>query len=769
MSLKSRASDPATPATQHHAKMPSNHRRIAISALSPLVLAILCGHLAAAEIDMPRYVATQPGELPIILSAPHGGTAQPPDTVERKGDGLEKGPKGFFTGRDTGTEELCYEVAKAIELKLKKKPYIVAAKFHRRYIDPNRPAEIAFEDPDAKPVYDFYHGSLNRYCRDVQQKYQRGLLLDIHGQGSARDTVFRGTQNGKTVTLLRERFGESAHIGSDSLFGSLKTLGWKVHPLEDGKEQAGFTGGYIVQTYGSHQGFGIDAVQLEFGADYRAEETRKKTAAVLADAVATYKERYIDNALPAKEPEKKKAESKLSQKIAQSDSKKMNVVLVLIDDLGWTDLACYGSDLHETPNIDRLARDGMKFTQAYSACTVCSPTRASLMTGKYPARLHVTDWIPGLAPANPKLLIPDWTKYLPLEETTLAEVFHAAGYATASIGKWHLGEEPHYPQKQGFDINIAGTIKAAPASYFAPYNIPTLSEGSAGEYLTDRLAEEAVKFIEQSRDKPFFLYLPNFAVHLPIQAKLELVEKYRSKYKPGLKHANPAYAAMLESVDQAVGRIRQKLDDLQIADRTAIVFTSDNGGHIPTTSNKPLRVGKASCYEGGTRVPLLVHWPGVTHPGSVSDATVITPDLYPTLLSMTSLDDVPGHRSDGISLIPVLKQSGPLNREAIYWHYPHYQLYQQGGTTPYGAIRAGDWKLIEIFDDMRVELYNIREDIGEQNNLASEQPVRAKELREKLHAWRKEVGAQMPTVNSTYNPAKPEHIPATKAKKAKAA
>ncbi len=300
---------------------------------------------------------------------------------------------------------------------------------------------------------------------------------------------------------------------------------------------------------------------------------------------------------------------------------KPNVILILADDLGWTDLACFGSDLHETPALDRLARDGMKFTQNYSACTVCSPTRSALMTGKYPARLHITDWIPGMMPDNPKLLVPDWTKYLPLEETTLAEVFKADGYTTATIGKWHLGGEAYYPEKQGFDLNIAGTHNGAIRTFFAPWKISTLTpEGNAGDYLTDRLGEEAVQFIERAKDRPFFLYLPHYAVHTPIQGRADLVEKYQKKIRAGLNHKNAAYAAMTESLDMAVGRVRAKLDEHKLADRTMIVFTSDNGGRVPTTSNVPLRVGKASAYEGGVRVPLIVHWPAVTKPGSTTSS-----------------------------------------------------------------------------------------------------------------------------------------------------
>jgi arylsulfatase A len=447
-----------------------------------------------------------------------------------------------------------------------------------------------------------------------------------------------------------------------------------------------------------------------------------------------------------------------------------NVVLILADDLGWTDLGCYGSDLYETPHIDQLARDGMRFTQNYSACTVCSPTRAALLTGKYPSRLRITDWIPGLMPDNPKLLVPDWTKHLPHEEVTLAEVFRAAGYTTATIGKWHLGTEPYYPEHHGFDVNIAGTDKPAPPSYLAPWKIPTLTEGRDGEYLTDRLADEALRHLNGVRDKPFFLYLPHFAVHTPIQGRPDLVAKFQAIRRAGRTHQNAVYAAMLASLDDAVGRVRAKLDELQIADRTIIVFTSDNGGRIPTTSNAPLRYGKASAYEGGVRVPLIVHWPGVTKPGSESDAAVITMDLFPTLLEMCGVPipdrtQPPHPGCDGVSLVPLLKQTGQLARTELFWHYPHHQHYQQGGATPYAAIRQGDFKLTEFFNDMRVELYNLREDIGEQRDLATTHPELVAKLRTRLHDWRQEVGAQMPTPNPQYDPSRPEYTPPAGKKK----
>lgn len=443
---------------------------------------------------------------------------------------------------------------------------------------------------------------------------------------------------------------------------------------------------------------------------------------------------------------------------------KPNLILIVADDYGWKDLGCYGSDFYQTPHLDRLASQGVKFTQAYSACTVCSPSRAALLTGKYPARLHITDWIPGLPPENPKLTVPDWTKHLPLQEATVARLLHDAGYATANIGKWHLGGEEYYPDKHGFDINIAGSAAPSPTSYFAPYNIATLPEGPAGEYLTDRLGDEAVRYIERHKDRPFFLYFPHFAVHTPIQGKKELVEKHRARVRPGLTQTNEAYAAMIESMDEAVGRVRARLEELGLAERTIIVFASDNGGRIPTTSNRPLRAGKGSCYEGGTRVPFVVYWPGVTKPGTVCDTPVISMDVFPTLLEMAGLTAPAG--IDGLSLVPLLKQTGKVERDALFWHYPHYQHYQLEGTTPYGAIRCGDFKLIEFFDDMRVELYNLHDDIGEQRNLAIQMPAKADELRARLHAWRKDVGAQMPTRNPNYDPSRPEHDPkAPKARK----
>lgn len=435
-----------------------------------------------------------------------------------------------------------------------------------------------------------------------------------------------------------------------------------------------------------------------------------------------------------------------------------NVIVILADDLGWTDLACYGSDLHRSPHIDRLAADGMRFTASYSACTVCSPTRAALLTGRSPARLRITDWIPGLPPENPKLLVPDFTKHLPHGETTLAERFHDAGYATASIGKWHLGGRDYFPEQHGFDVNVAGTDQPQPRpGYFAPYAIDTLEQGPDGEYITDRLGREAEAFIRANADRPFFLYLAHFAVHTPIQAKRELIRHFRPS--EGLRHANARYAAMIESMDQTVGRIRDALEELEIAENTIIIFTSDNGGRIPTTSNAPLRAGKGSCYEGGVRVPLIVVWPGHAARGSNCDAAVVTMDLFPTLLEMAGLPLERGNPLDGVSLVPLLSQTGRIPDRALFWHYPHYQHYQREGTTPYGAVRRGDHKLIEFYGDSRVELYDVRNDPGEQFDLAQQETARAETLRAELHEWLEGVDAQMPAPNPHYDAARPEHAP----------
>jgi arylsulfatase A-like enzyme len=435
-----------------------------------------------------------------------------------------------------------------------------------------------------------------------------------------------------------------------------------------------------------------------------------------------------------------------------------NVILILADDLGWADVGCYGSTYHKTPNLDRLAAQGMRFTDAYAACPVCSPTRASLMTGKYPARLNLTDWLPG-RPDRPdqKLLRPIINQQLPGGETTLAAELGKAGYATGHVGKWHLGGEGSLPQQRGFEVGIAGDAAGSPRSYFAPYKnnegmfIPGLEHAPDGEYLTDRLTAEAVKFIESNRAKPFFLYLAHYTVHVPLKAKAELIQKYK-RGRPG-EQGNPIYAAMIKSLDDGVGRILEKLDELKLADHTLIVFTSDNGGlcvtegpDTPSTINAPLREGKGYLYEGGIREPLIVKWPNVTRPGSTSDAAVCSIDLFPTILDVCGIkSDV---HVDGVSVVPLLR-GGKLKRDALYWHYPHYS--NQGGK-PGAAIRAGDYKLVEFYENGRQELYDVRQDPGELRNLIADKPMTAKELSAKLSIWRKEVGAKMMKPNPDYVP-----------------
>jgi arylsulfatase A len=449
-----------------------------------------------------------------------------------------------------------------------------------------------------------------------------------------------------------------------------------------------------------------------------------------------------------------------------------NIVFILIDDMGWVDGGCFGSKFYQTPQIDALAAASTRFTQAYAACAVCSPSRAALMTGKYPARLHITDWIPGDGtPKNSRFRLPNWEQHLPLEETTLATALKKLGYVTAHIGKWHLGGGPFLPQHQGFDTNIAGGFIGSPPTYFWPYGaaknprrVPGLSErgGHVGEYLTDQLTDEALHFIEANQDKPFYLNFCHYAVHEPLQAKPALIEL--SSERPGSEgQSNVVYAAMLRSVDESVGRIVKKLDELHLADHTLIVFTSDNGGavhigHPPATSNSPLRKGKGYAYEGGLRVPLLIKVPGLTRSGSVCDTPVITMDFFPTLLELAGADRSASHTAvDGVSLVPLLRGETTLPRTELFWHYPHY--WNGGKVSPYSVARVGDWKLIRFYETGREELYNLKTDLSEKSDQAAANPEKRQELSARLSAWLKEVGAQMPVPNPDYNPAprrKPE-------------
>ena len=434
-----------------------------------------------------------------------------------------------------------------------------------------------------------------------------------------------------------------------------------------------------------------------------------------------------------------------------------NVIIILVDDMGWTDGGCFGSKFYQTPELDSLAKNSMRFTSAYAACAVCSPTRAALMTGKYPARLHLTDYIPGEgAPKNSLLQIPNWQQHLPREETTLAAALGKLGYKTAHIGKWHLGGGEFLPEHMGFDTNIAGGEMGQPASYFWPYGatnqvhrVPGLGDrgGQKGEYLTDRLTDEALNFISANKHQPFYLNLCHYAVHAPLMGKQELIDAAADR--PGADgQSNTVYAAMLKSVDESVGRIVKKLEELHLNDRTLIIFTSDNGGAVhfgkpPATSNFPLRNGKGTSYEGGLRVPLIVKLPGVTHPGSVSDIPVITMDFFPTIMELANAGQPGSPRAlDGVSLLPLLKGEKQPPHAELFWHYPHY--WNSGKVSPYSVARIGEWKLIRFYETGREELYNLDKDLSEKNDLSTMFPAKRKQLSERLDAWLKEVNAQMP-------------------------
>lgn len=450
-----------------------------------------------------------------------------------------------------------------------------------------------------------------------------------------------------------------------------------------------------------------------------------------------------------------------------------NIVLILADDLGWCDLGCYEADLHETPNLDRLAREGMRFTQAY-AMSVCSPSRAMLLTGKHAARLGITIWAEGslAGPTNRKLLQANSQHDLPHTEITLAKNLQGAGYLTALIGKWHLGDADHFPETHGFDVNIGGTHWGAPQTFWWPYSgagrfgpgfryVPHLEFGEPGEYLTDRLTSEALRVLDRAGQKPFFLYLAHHAPHTPIEAKPADVKHFEAKLKPALHHQNAVYAAMVKNLDDNVGRILTYLQNRGLERNTIVIFTSDNGGYIgvdrkagqtvPVTNNAPLRSGKGSLYEGGIRVPLVVRWPGVTA-GGECHVPVVLADLFHTLLTagVPRVETVhSSSASDGLDLTPLLKNpASALTRDALFFHYPHY--YET--TTPVSAVRAGDWKLLEYFEDGRRELFNLRLDPSEQTNVAERETAKAAELWLRLDAWRKEVGAQLPQSNSAFKP-----------------
>ncbi len=429
-----------------------------------------------------------------------------------------------------------------------------------------------------------------------------------------------------------------------------------------------------------------------------------------------------------------------------------NIVVIMADDLGWMDLHCQGNDALDTPRLDHLASEGMRFTSAYAASPVCTPTRAAMMTGMSPARLAITNHAPGnpdhVSPKT-KLKGADWTTYLSLDHTTIAERLGSAGYATGFIGKWHLSHRPGKdddgpfeprlrPEHQGFDLNIGGCRFGGPPSYFEPYKIPNITPRKEGDYLPERLADESIAFINNNAtaNQPFYLCFWNYSVHYPIQAPEHLIEKYKAR--GGVP--NPAYAAMIEGMDTAIGRVIDAIDDAGIANDTLILFTSDNGSLF---GNQPLRRNKGHLYEGGIRVPWIARWPGKIPAGTTCDTPVIITDTFPTILEAAGISFPAGRKCDGESILPLLRQSGALKRNAIYFHYPNYAFHKQNRLG--SAIRQGKYKLIRWYDDDSIELYDLAKDIGETQNLASEQPELAQKLRTKLETWLDESAAKAPT------------------------
>ncbi|MFP4353978.1 MAG: sulfatase [Phycisphaerae bacterium] len=454
-----------------------------------------------------------------------------------------------------------------------------------------------------------------------------------------------------------------------------------------------------------------------------------------------------------------------------------NIVFILIDDMGWMDLGCYGSSFYETPNLDRLARQGMRMTHGYAAAPLCSPTRASILTGKYPATVQITNYIFGQG--SGKLLSAPYLDHLPTQETTIAAALGQGGYQTWHVGKWHLGgQEKYWPENHGFDVNIGGWRAGRPESYFPPYHNPRLPDGPEGEYLTDRLTDEAIGLIDgRDPDRPFFLNMCYYAVHTPIQAKDELIAKYRAKaralgldqldpmeigepfpclHKQGQNiirrkfQSDPVYAAMIQTLDENIGRLMDTLDAQGLAEDTLVIFTSDNGGLSTAegspTCNAPLSEGKGWMYEGGNREPMIFRWPGKIAADSICDQYVTSPDFYPTLLEWAQLEPMPDQHSDGVSLVKLLTEGvdDSLAQRPVFWHYPHYS---NQGDTPSCAVRKGPWKLIEWFEDNHIELYNVVEDVGETNDQSAHKPQLVEQLSALLHEWLESSGAKIPQPN----------------------
>ncbi len=442
---------------------------------------------------------------------------------------------------------------------------------------------------------------------------------------------------------------------------------------------------------------------------------------------------------------------------------KPNIVFLLVDDLGYGDFGPYGAKFNETPNIDKLANGGMKFTKSYSACTVCSPSRAAILTGQYPARLHLTDWIAGHVNPKAKLAVPNWNMKIDHKQIVLPEAFKEAGYSTAFLGKWHLMPDgqpdfkEHYPTSHGFDVNIGGNEWGQPkgkGKYFSPFDVPNLDNGKPGDFLTDKLTDAAINILDTlQKDKPFLMYFSYYTLHSPIMAPEYLVKKYEEKAKnfnfDGNTLNNPARAGMVEKLDESIGRIMAKLEEMGVADNTIIVLTGDNGGDYDQTTGG-YRDFKGFSHDGGTREPLIIKWNGKIKPNQTSDEMVIGTDFYPTLLDLAGLPLKPTQHLDGISFKDILlSKNKTLPRNDIFWHYPHYHR-----TMPYGAVRSKDWKLIEFFEDESFELYDLKNDPFEKNNLAAVNPKKKEELLTKLKSWRLSVGAQMMTPNPNYDPKK---------------
>lgn len=440
----------------------------------------------------------------------------------------------------------------------------------------------------------------------------------------------------------------------------------------------------------------------------------------------------------------------------QNKRSQPNIVVIMADDLGWRDLHCFGNQLIDTPALDHLADEGMRFTNAYAAAPVCSPTRAAMMTGQAPGRLRLTNHAPGhkdgFSLEGSNLQEAASVRHLALSYVTIAERLSEAGYATAHIGKWHLSyvarddkeltETELRPDKQGFDLNIGGCFRGGPPSYFAPYRIPTLPEKREGEYLPERLADEAIAFVQQAREGPFFLNWWPYSVHYPLQAREKLIAKYRDRKGPGIK--DPVYAAMIEGMDTEIGRFLKALDEAGLQESTLIIFKSDNGGY--NGDNRPLRGFKGMLYEGGIRIPLIVRWPKNVEPGTTCDVPVISMDTYPTLLEIAGLPPTPNQPLDGKSLLPLLRQSASLERDALFFHYPNYAFHQRNRLG--GAVRVGRFKLIKRYGTGELELYDLNDDISERRNLANSKPGLAKRLEGRLDSWLHEIDASMPTLST---------------------